>query len=334
MRAPRELRRGEIAVYHAISRTVAGQFLFGRREREAFRHRMRRLARFCQVQVLDYTILSNHFHLLLRVPAQVQLSDEQLLQALEHYYGPKHLKTLEFKEALEKPDSPHCQHLRAGYLKRMGDLSVYMKELKEGFTRWFNQEHERFGTLWAERFQSGYVTNAAHVITMLSAYITLNALRAGLVGDPKDYRWSGYGEALAVGEEGRAGLESFLEGEDWEEQLARYRVLLFGKGSVGKDDRQVCLDPEKVLEVYKAGGKLSVAELLRVKVRYFTEGLAVGLEEDLEQLFARGRGRRCTRRKRGSYAMEGADWGGVRVMRKIKEPYALPKKEPPPEEGA
>ena len=39
-------------------------------------------------------------------------------------------------------------------LERVGDVSVYMKELKQRFSRWFNRRHDRFGTLWAERFKS------------------------------------------------------------------------------------------------------------------------------------------------------------------------------------
>jgi hypothetical protein len=32
---------------------------------------------------------------------------------------------------------------------------------------------------------------------VVAAYIDLNPVRAKIVGDPKDYRWSGYGEAVA-----------------------------------------------------------------------------------------------------------------------------------------
>jgi hypothetical protein len=31
----------------------------------------------------------------------------------------------------------------------------------------------------------------------ISAYLDLNPVRAGLVDDPKDYRWGGYAEAMA-----------------------------------------------------------------------------------------------------------------------------------------
>ncbi len=34
---------------------------------------------------------------------------------------------------------------------------------------------------------------------MIAAYIDLNPVRAGMVADPADYRWSGYGEAIGGG---------------------------------------------------------------------------------------------------------------------------------------
>jgi putative transposase len=38
-----------------------------------------------------------------------------------------------------------------------------------------------------------------YALAMIAAYIDLNAVRAGLVVDPKDYRFCGYGEAMGGG---------------------------------------------------------------------------------------------------------------------------------------
>ena len=45
-------------------------------------------------------------------------------------------------------------YIRQTLLGRMGDVSVFMKEFKQRFSRWYNRRTERFGTLWAERFKS------------------------------------------------------------------------------------------------------------------------------------------------------------------------------------
>jgi hypothetical protein len=207
----------------------------------------------------------------------------------------------------------------------MGDLSVFIKELKEGFSKWFNAVHERFGTLWAERFKSLLKPDDPWVMTLLSAYLDLNAFRAGLTDDPKNYRFCGYGEALGRAGPAREGLELFLEGANWAEKLARYRQLLFGRGSSRSKPGQRTLDPARAWEVYAAGGRLSLPEVLRLKVRYFSEGIALGSEEFVSEVFRQWRPEAGGSRRRRAWPMEGADWGGLTTLRRFKRPLALPK---------
>ena len=81
----------------------------------------------------------------------------------------------------------------------------------------------------------------------MAAYIDLNPVRAGMVKDPADYRWSSYGEAIGGGAKGngkkaRAGLVRALRahqgvGADaafWADDVSReYRRLLMA-GAVEK----------------------------------------------------------------------------------------------------
>ena len=51
----------------------------------------------------------------------------------------------------------------------------------------------------------------------MAAYIDLNPVRAGMVKDPAEYRWSSYGEAVGGGAKGngkkaRAGLVRAIRG--------------------------------------------------------------------------------------------------------------------------
>lgn len=74
-----------------------------------------------------------------------------------------------------------------GIKKRFCDLSIYMKEVKERFSRWFNKRRERKGTLWMDRYKSVMVEGKGEPLHTMAAYIDLNPVRAGLVNDPKDY---------------------------------------------------------------------------------------------------------------------------------------------------
>jgi hypothetical protein len=88
--------------------------------------------------------------------------------------------------------------LREKYLYRMYEVSEFMKTLKQRFTMWFNRCQERRGTLWEERFKSILVEESENALIMIASYIDLNAVRAGIVSDPKDYRYGGYGDGPIV----------------------------------------------------------------------------------------------------------------------------------------
>ena len=62
--------RGKPTIYHCISRVVNRDFVLGEEEKEHFVHLMRLCERFCRVRVLSFVVMSNHFHLLLEVPAR------------------------------------------------------------------------------------------------------------------------------------------------------------------------------------------------------------------------------------------------------------------------
>ena len=94
----------------------------------------------------------------------------------------------------------------ATFHARMWDVSAFMKLLKQRFTQWFNGRTGRKGTLWEDRFKSVLVDGAGLSLATMAAYIDLNPVRAGLVNDPKDYRWCGYGEAVAGQRLARTGL--------------------------------------------------------------------------------------------------------------------------------
>jgi hypothetical protein len=56
------------SVYHCMTRTVNGAFLFDDPAKEILRKQLWQIADYCGVQILTFAILSNHFHVLLRVP--------------------------------------------------------------------------------------------------------------------------------------------------------------------------------------------------------------------------------------------------------------------------
>jgi len=68
-------------------------------------------------------------------------------------------------------------------------LSRFMQALGRRYVRWFNDRHERTGTLWEGRFRSTVIAADRYLLACMR-YIELNPVRAGLSAAPGEYRWS------------------------------------------------------------------------------------------------------------------------------------------------
>jgi putative transposase len=69
--------------------------------------------------------------------------------------------------------------------------SVLMRRLGQHYVQYFNRRHARTGTLWEGRFRSCLVEDERYLL-VCQRYIELNPVRAGMVSDPGQYRWSSY----------------------------------------------------------------------------------------------------------------------------------------------
>jgi putative transposase len=70
-------------------------------------------------------------------------------------------------------------------------VSLLMQFLGRLYVRYFNYSYARSGTLFEGRFRSSLVQEEEYFLACLR-YIELNPIRAGMVTDPGDYRWSSY----------------------------------------------------------------------------------------------------------------------------------------------
>jgi REP element-mobilizing transposase RayT len=326
-----EALKGKPAIYHCVSRIVNRDFLLGREEKEQFVRLMRCYEAFSQVSIHTFCVMSNHFHILVEVPAAPEddgasWSDERLLKHLELIYDGADLGKLrwELEHYRTQGNTEAAEAFRARFFARMWNLSEYMKIVKQRFTQWYNRTHGRRGVLWESRFESGLVEDG-HAARRVAAYIDLNPVRAGIVGDPKDYRWSGYGEAVAGKVKARAGLRLVLFGDratrtgekraareiaTWAKVMRTYRVILFGDGEESPRDqvrKRAGIRRSRVQQVLDQGGELSEAELSWCRTRYFVDGLVIGSKSFVNRVFALSKGYFGERRRDGARRMRQVD---------------------------
>ena len=357
--------------YHVINRVVDRRFVLGSEEKEKFRMFMRMAENFSGCRVLSYCVMSNHFHLLLEVPPKITkvgrfvlpldspslptevargcrrsapgsaISEEEFFKRLRELYSDAVVEGVraQVEDAHARNHPEEVARIFNHYAYRMHDLSEYMKTLAQRFSSWFNRSRERKGRLWEQRFKSLIVEDGIAART-IAAYIDLNPVRAGMVQDAADYRWSSYGEAVAGGKKARAGLVRALGGKNprkestdenvalsLEEFDAKKLVRVWSQGGVGKRYRSILLGrgEEKVIEarvVRKGMSKekvakklreleirksdLAISEVVRHRVRYFSDGVVLGGKDFVEEVFQESRERFGTNRESGARKPRGA----------------------------
>jgi hypothetical protein len=114
---------------------------------------------------------------------------------------------------------------RQKQIARMFSLSEFVKCVKFRFTRWYNRKTGRKGGLWESRFSSTIVKEEERALRTMAAYIDLNPVRAGMVSDPADYRWSGSAEATAGKARDRRGLVRIIGQMAWPRETAAGAAL-------------------------------------------------------------------------------------------------------------
>ena len=311
------------ACYHCRTRTVNGEWLFNDTAKDILRRQVWQVADYCGVQILTYAILSNHFHVLVRVPREEPVSDAELLRRFKVLYPhPTAYQNarLEVVEVELASNGPKAVAWRKRQLALMGDLSQFMKLLKERFSIWFNKSHQRIGTLWAERFKSTLVEGQGRVLETMAVYIDLNCVRAGLASDPKDYRFCGYAEAVAGKEAARAGIRAVVGGHGWEEVQSQYRQLLFSTGAAPREGGG-SVTRKELERVIAEGGKLPMATVLCCRMRYFSDGAVLGSRAFVETQLASYRKKTGRLLQRNPQALPAVtDWADLTTLRALRQP--------------
>lgn len=110
-----------------------------------------------------------------------------------------------------------------------GQVSRMMQSLGRRYVRYVNDRYHRTGTLWEGRYKASLVDSDSYLLCCYR-YIELNPVRARMVGEPKDYRWSSYAaNALGARDALIHAHPNYLAlGEDAAMTHTAYRTLVAG----------------------------------------------------------------------------------------------------------
>ena len=283
---------GHHAVYHIISRTALDGLPFKDVEKDELVRIIKRFSEVFAVDVYGYAIMGNHFHILVEMHPASSLSDDEVKRRYMLLYG--------------KSDFPEA--LLENYRERFTNLSSYVKEIKQRFSCFYNRRHKRRGTLWGERFKSVLVEKGS-TITNCLAYIDLNAVRAGIVKKPEDYRWCSIGYHTQTGNKGDFlsfdfGLAQF--GIPDEERLKEYFEFLYYAGAMDKRGRSKISDSE-LKKAASNDFEMNRVKRFRLRTRYFTDSGAIGSKAFVGGVFSTFKGRFDWKRQRVPKRVSGVE---------------------------
>ena len=187
----------KVGIYHCFSRCVRRAFLYGfdpysgrdYSHRKAWLvDRLRDLTSIFAVEVCDYSIMTNHYHTILRTRPDIadDWSDQEVasrwLTLCPQYYRSK------------KASIPIDEQIRnlalypdriAILRKRLSSLSWFMGRLNEFIARAANKEDGVKGRFWESRFKCQALLDVAAIAACM-VYVDLNPIRSGLASTPEE----------------------------------------------------------------------------------------------------------------------------------------------------
>jgi putative transposase len=117
-----------------------------------------------------------------------------------------------------------------------GQLTKFMQSMANRYVRYFNAKHQRTGTLWEGRYKSCLVDSDQYLFSLYK-YIEMNPIRAGMVKNIVDYKWSSY-RHNALGQMDSLVAEHPLYkdlGENVEQRSENYRKIFSDLNSTEKE---------------------------------------------------------------------------------------------------
>jgi REP element-mobilizing transposase RayT len=179
--------------YHVVNRCVRRAFLCGAdavtgqdfdHRRGWIETRIRELASVFTIDVAAYAIMSNHYHVVLRVDAAraAALTDEAVLHRWTQLFTGPLLVQRYLSDARSQMGEAECDKVAEFaelYRGRLHDLSWFMRVLNETIARQANAEDDCTGRFWEGRFKSQALLDEQALLAAM-AYVDLNPIRAGM----------------------------------------------------------------------------------------------------------------------------------------------------------
>jgi REP element-mobilizing transposase RayT len=194
--------------YHCISRCVRRAFLCGddHYTQQNFDHRkqwlidrMYFLADIFAIDIAAFSIMSNHYHLVLHVNSEqsAQLTDDEVIERwFMLYKGPVLVRKYHSGFEMTEAEKNKAREVVSIWRERLSNISWFMRCLNEYIAREANKEDNCTGSFWEGRFKSQALLDETALLSCM-AYVDLNPIRAAMADDLESSDFTSIKERIA-----------------------------------------------------------------------------------------------------------------------------------------
>ena len=255
-------------------------------------------------ELATYVVMGNHYHLVLRMKGYEVLSRKVLEEKAKGFYPNTYDQTKRWSDE-------HWDQFN----ERLFSLSDLMRNIQQGFARWYNKAAKRRGRFWADRFKSTLLYGEESLLECMQ-YVDLNPLRAGLVDRPEAYEFCGFYKRMYHDDGSLLNLKSFLSKSSKKKALEEYRSMLYTRGCVASKEKDHLIKEVTFNGELSQNFDLSYHAEAKDHFRFYLDGLVIGAKDKvkmwLEKLQHSGA---YLRRKNPIPIKSGLEWYSVREQR-------------------
>jgi len=253
--------------YHLITHVAGHLGDYPLQEPEARRELLRRIRFYTRVyccRLVAFEILGSHYHLIVFFRRFRRLPLRKLRRRAQLLFGSRFTLVTGRWTAADWEKFNH----------KLFDLSAFMHHLNGEYAKWYNQEYNRRGHFWADRFKNVELLDGTALERCLF-YVELNALKAGMVQRAGQWKGGSAWARMQGWDRDLMPIERLFEGGP-KQAFATYRQRLLLAALMLRRAKQ---------------GRLVGSQEWEAEVRWWLEsqrfwkdGIAVGSRERVERL--------------------------------------------------